>query len=161
MSSKVKQSITEEMNIHKEWYEEAEKQDITTLQSFIQHLINDYHHDYGTICHAITAAAIASAKTVNRSGQGGITGFQASCIMWEFITRWMRFESPMKLLDYDHMLYPQYANDFHSMSKDTWRWIQDEAKKRLTDSDYANETVKAHWQTIMNGIVPFGYEVRE
>ena len=35
--------------------------------------------DYGTVCHAIALSAVA------RTAQGGITGFQAGAVMWEFI----------------------------------------------------------------------------
>lgn len=47
--------ITEEMNIHEEWYADAENQTMDTLLPFLNHLMNDYNHDYGTIVHALIA----------------------------------------------------------------------------------------------------------
>jgi hypothetical protein len=97
----MKTNITEDMHIHEQWYEEAKKQTLTTLPEFCRSLSEDYHHDYGTICHAITAAGIATMWAMNHTEQGGITGFQASCIMWEFIKNWMGKEGhSLRLLDY-------------------------------------------------------------
>lgn len=73
--------ITEELGLHKEWYEEAKKQTLNTLPAFVSNLVENYSHDYGTICHAITAAALGAANAVEESPEGGITGFQANCIM--------------------------------------------------------------------------------
>lgn len=154
-----KQQITEEMKIHEEWY--TSEQTLETLPSFLKHLTEDYHHDYGTICHAIAAGAVATARSM--ADWGGITGFQAGCVMWEFIQKWMSYETPMKLVKYENMLYPQYAHDFSKqISSETWEWLQEQAKKKLynADEEYLHPAVKAHWQSIIDGIVPFGYEVK-
>ena len=74
--------------IKKEWYEKMCDIKIAALSDFLSDLVEKYQHDYGTICHAIVAAAIASARAINNSPQGGITGFQASAIVWEFIRAW-------------------------------------------------------------------------
>lgn len=42
-----RKQITEEMGIHKEWYKEAHKVKMDNLMDFINHLLNDYWHDYG------------------------------------------------------------------------------------------------------------------
>ena len=81
--------ITEEMHLEKEWFEDAKKQTIETLPDFMNHVLNDYDHDYGTIVHAVSACAIASAYAANHSENGGITVFQADCVMWNFIKQWM------------------------------------------------------------------------
>ena len=49
----MKQQITEEQNVHKEWYEQSKTQTLETLPEFLRHLTEDFSHDYGTICHAI------------------------------------------------------------------------------------------------------------
>lgn len=84
----MKQQITEEMKIQNEWYKEAKKQTVETLPEFVRHLTEDYSHDYGTICHAVAAAGIAAMYAVDNSPTGGITGFQAGCIMWKVIREW-------------------------------------------------------------------------
>jgi hypothetical protein len=63
-ADKNRRAITEKDGVHKEWYEQAKKiQGPSELTTFVAHLLNDYIHDYGTICHACAAAAIAGAWT--------------------------------------------------------------------------------------------------
>lgn len=68
------ESITEDDGIHNGWYEEAKQHTTKTLPVFIQHLTEDYRHDYGTICHAVAAAALAAAHAVDHAPCGGVTG---------------------------------------------------------------------------------------
>ena len=158
-----RRNIVEEDKVHLEWYTQArEIKTSEELKQFADSLLNNYNHDYGTICHAAAAVAIAGAQTINHSEQGGITGFQAGAIMWEFIRNWMRKTSPIRLLDYENMLYPQYEDDFHSISSHTWQWLQDEAKKNLANvQSHTHTDVSKHWQHIVNGKVPFGYTIKD
>ena len=133
---------------------------------FINHVMNDYIHDYGTVCHAISACAIAAAWAANETpgACGGITGFQAGFVMWDFIKQW-EFSSNkcgLKILDYDNMLYPQYEGKFDKIiSKDVWALLQKQANENLKDTSYAANEVVAHWQKIACGEVPFGYVVSD
>lgn len=157
-----KQAITEEQGVHKAWYDEAKKQTVATLPEFIRKLTEDYGHDYGTICHAIAAAGLAAMHAVDASPTGGITGFQASCIIWEVIGHWGSFtQGPKRMVCYHDMLFPQHAGKFEkTLSPDTWEYLQDEARKMLSDETVgAHPNVQAHWDRIANGIVPFGYAV--
>ena len=44
-----KETITEEMHLEKEWFEQAKKvKTVEELTAFVNHLLNDYNHDYGT-----------------------------------------------------------------------------------------------------------------
>ena len=156
--------INEEMHLEKDWYKEADKQTLDTLEDFIKHLMNDYYHDYGTVCHAIAASAIAAGHAACNEPQGGITGFQASFVMWDFIKEWMYSQNKcgMKLTNYDDMLYPQYEYKFQkTITPGAWEKIQEEAKKNLENNDYACLEVRAHWKSIVDGKVPFGYIVKE
>lgn len=158
------QAINEEMHLEKEWFAEAMKQTPETLMGFINHVMNDYNHDYGTVCHAVAACAIAAAWAANKApgACGGITGFQAGFVMWDFIRQW-EFSSNkcgLKIVDYDNMLYPQYAPKFaKTISKDTWVLLQKEAAERLKDCEYCRSDVINHWKGIVAGNVPFGYTV--
>lgn len=157
-----KQPITEESGVHREWYKRARTiQSVAELSAFIKELSNKYEHDYGTICHAIAAGAIAAAWTVDRSPSGGITGFQAGAVMWEFIQHWM-FEGNkcgLRLIDYDDLLYPQYAEKFDKkISKDVMEKLQSEAKELLKESA-GHESVRKHWQSLADGNPPFGFRV--
>ena len=160
-------AITEEMPIEKEWREQARQQTLETLPEFIRHLMNDYQHDYGTVCYAIGACAAAAAWAANLEPGGGITGFQAGFVMWEFIRPWMfsNNECGMRLIDYDDMLYPQYEDKFvgRTISSDTWAALQKKANENLDKKGKlgAHPLVIAHWKSIADGKVPFGYTVKD
>lgn len=162
-----KMSITEEMHLEKEWFEQARKQNLETLPEFMNHILNDYCHDYGTICHAVSACALAAAWAANHSDQGSITGFQASAVMWDFLRQWTynNNKTSLKIIDYDKMLYPQYKSYFtdRTIHQSTWEALQNEAKRRLDEIDSGEETASdpaiAHWKSIVNDVVPFGFKV--
>lgn len=155
--------ITEEMQLHKEWYKQANEQTMETLSDFINHLIKDYDHDYGTICHALAAGAVATCWAMNRTDQGGITGFQGHAVMWQFVWEWLSLECPLTLVTWQDMLYPQNQDKFEkTMSKGHADWLINKAKELLADdsNEHAAVIVKDHWQKIANGEIPFGYTVR-
>lgn len=158
--------LREKDGTHKEWYEQAKGQTLETLPTFINHLMNDFEHDYGTICHAISAGSIATAWAMDRHEQGGITGFQAGAIMWEFVRHWTYSSNKtgLKIIDYDNFLYPQYSNQYQKViSKDTWKAIQKQAKELIeeADEDYVSKAVYQHWVSIVEGKVPFDYTVEK
>ena len=159
------ENITEKDHLEKEWYEQAKEQTLETLPTFIKHVMNDYSHDYGTIVKAMNACAQAALRVANKEEQGGITGFQAGAIMWEFILEWnhKNNKTGMKLLDYDNMLYPQYEYLYEKeISKNVFEALQKEAKNVLeNDNKYLHPEVKKHMESIVNGIVPFGYSIKD
>ena len=68
----------------------------------------------------------------------------------------------MKLLDFDNMLYPQYEDSFEkTISVETWENLQEQAKKNLASKDFATDGVRNHWQSIVDGKVPFGFIVKK
>jgi hypothetical protein len=155
--------ITEEQGIHKQWYEEARKMTIKKLPKFMRKLDRKYQHDYGTICHAVTASALAGAYAMDHGSQGDITGFQAGYIMWNFISKWMCVEGqPLRLIYFEKMLYPQYESMFEkTITADTWQWLQKQARTNLDEQSGACEKIRAHWQSIVDGKIPFGCVVKE
>lgn len=161
----MKEQITEEMKIHEKWFEEAKKQTVDTLPQFVRHLVDDYEHDYGTICHAITAAGLAGMYAVENSPTGGITGFQAGCCMWEIIRQWSYEDNKcgLRILDYDKLLYPQYEYRFKSISSRTLEAVRKEANTRLKEHENTtvHPDVMEHWKSIVDGAVPFGLKVTE
>ena len=172
MSKEILAVTEKDKDIIAAWYERAKDKE-ESVDDFIKALNDNYKHDYGTICHAVTAAAIKAAWSMNNQQQGGITGFQAGAVMWEFIRRWNYMEGPMRLMQYDDMLYPQYANKFDKViDKSTFKHLQDRAEELLKKENYErlkypdtycspNPRVLAHWQSIIDGVVPFGYTVKD
>ena len=161
-------AITKEMHIEKEWFEQAKKQTLETLPVFVSHIMNDYIHDYGTICHAVSACAIAAAWAADSNENGGITGFQAGIVMWDFVKQWSYSSNKcgLAIIDYDKMLFPQYKDEFkNTISLETWEALQERAKELLAEKGNgiipASDSVYKHWKQIANGVVPFGYTVKE
>lgn len=161
------ENIREEQHLEKVWFEEAKKQTIETLPNFISHIMNDYEHDYGTICHAVSACALAAAWAVNKHKQGGITGFQARFVMWDFIKEWMYIDNrtSLRILDFDDMLYPQREERFDKViSKEIFESVQKAAQEmldRIKNGGTAHPNVICHWKSIVEGNVPFGYRIKE
>lgn len=145
------------------WFEMAQEQTLETLPSFIYKLLYGYYHDYGTIVHAISACALATIYAANKTPDARITGFQAGFVMWDIVEQ-MHFKDNkcgLKIINYDNMLYPQYEERFEKTIEFTiWEQLQKEAKN-LLETEKGAECVRAHWQSIVNGVVPFGYKVEE
>jgi hypothetical protein len=165
-----KQKLEEETAkpIFEAWKKNAREVEAKDLQAFLEHLNDAYDHDYGTIVHACAAAALAGASAMNKQEQGGITGFQAGAVMWEFIRAWGFHDNRcgMRLVDYDNMLYPQYAPSFEkTIDAGTWEQMQKRAQELIDAAGDAevgkvHPNVQAHWQSVVDGAVPFGYRVR-
>lgn len=133
------------------------------LVSFLERVKNTCNTGYGTAPRAIAQAALATAWYL--SSEFGITGFQAGFTMWDFISGWQYPDNKcgMKIVNYDDMLYPQYDYKFEkTISKDTFESLQKAAKKKLKEtSEYTHRDVIAHWKSIVEGNVPFGYVIRD
>ena len=142
------------------WYSEAEKQTVETLPAFIK-MLNEYSHNYDTVIYATNAAALAASWVMSK--YHGITGFQSSAVMWEYIQNWGCGckNKPLCLIKYEEMLYPMFDYKFTTIDKRTWDWIRKQARENLCEITYADESVKARWQSIIDGKVPFGYRVIE
>lgn len=160
-----KKVITEDMGLQNEWYKRAKSMKLEDFPEFFREMTEDYIHDYGTVCHAMAAVGLAAMFAFNNSegACGGVTGFQAGCVMWEVI-RYMNYENNkcgLRLLDMDDLLYPQYEHKFTAISKDTWDAVKKEAQKRLLERGAAHPDVVAHWESIVNGKVPFGLRIED
>lgn len=133
------------------------------LTGFLKHVTENRNGGYGEAPRAISQASLAVAWYL--ASEFGITGFQAGFVMWDFIRDWSfpTNKCGMKIVDYDNMLYPQYDDKFDkTISRNTWKAIQEEAAARLAEKDrMVHPQVTAHWQSIVDGVVPFGYEVKE
>ena len=165
---KVKQKISEGneefQGILKEWEEQSSVMTLEKLPEFLNHLLNDYQHGYGTICHAIAIGSVATAWAMDKDDQGGITGFQGSAVMFEFMKKWdIGLKNvPFKLVNFENMLYPQYYDKFQkTITRSTWEYLQTKAKQNLDERGMVHPDVKKHWEEIVDGIVPFGYIVTE
>ncbi len=148
---------------YENWYAEAKNQTLETLPAFMERILNE-PQSYSSIVEAITACAVGAAWAADRSDNGGLTGFQASGVMWRFIQSWMRLEDScgLRIINYDDMLYPQYEDAFtkKTINKETWNAMQKKATELWLEGG-GSERVRDHWRSIMEGNVPFGYKVKD
>lgn len=133
-----------------------------TLPAFIEDAMSKAT-GYGEVCVSIGAIAAAAAKAADRMPGGGITGFQGGAVFWEFVEHWRVFDQgPKRMVTYAHLLYPQYEDDFKpTISTETWSWVQEEAKKLLATGEHAAGRVRAHWESVAAGRLPFGLTLNE
>lgn len=134
------------------------------LVAFLKYVEENFNYDYGVAPRAMAQAALAVSWYL--CDKFGITGFQASFMMWDFIKDWQfrNNRTSLKILDYDNMLFPQYEYKFvdKTISSRVWASLQEAAKENLEkDSEHAHPAVIAHWQSIVDGKVPFGFTVEE
>lgn len=142
---------------------EEKLKDVKTKQDLMDYMdfIENYEHDYGTIVIGMAFVMRAAFEVMDESKCGGITGFQAGCLGWEMVKEFMDVEGPARLLDFNKMLFPQYEDRFDkTISNSTWEHIQEEAKKKLSEDGLSVGRVKGHWESIVEGNVPFGYVVK-
>lgn len=147
-----------------EWYERARKMTLDELPAFIDEMAAS-GRDYNTAAEATGAAAVATAWAMGN--RMGLTGFQGGWVMWQFMKHWngVGKRAPARLLDYENLLYPQYADTFEAIPRDVWEWAQDEARKKIAEQDEKqhpmSDRVYAHWKSVAAGRVPFGLKVVE
>ena len=150
-----------EQEFRDKYYGKAKEQTLETLPDFLNDMLSE-SHSYGSICCAVAGSAIAAASASNKHKNAGITGFQAGAVMWEFIRQWMYSSNKcgLSIIDYDNMLYPQHADHFErTISSDCWDELRKQAKESLK-GDMGVDEVRQHWQSIVDGKVPFGYTVK-
>jgi len=154
--------ITDKVTIEG-WYTRArEIKSIKELNALMKEMM-EYDHDYGSITDAAVASALGAVWCLNASPNGGITGFQAGWIGMQFMSKWMSIEGPWRRVEYQNMLFNQYEDKFQkTITPDTMKWLQDEAKKKLAadDGETRADLVK-HWTSIAEGVPPFGYTIKE
>lgn len=138
------------------WWKEAERcRSIDDATHFAHRLVEDYRHDYGTICHAVAAAGVAMANAVGIPA--GITGFQAGFIGWMLHKRWQQWgDEPRRIVDFSHLLYPQYDDQWASISPETETWLVGEAKKLIGENvgQPMSSAVLDRWQMVARGELP-------
>lgn len=151
--------------IKSEWFAKAKQ--ITSadeLQKFADHLFEDYEHDYGTSLMAVSALVTAAAWY--GTNVMGLTALQATFIKWNFMANFefQNNKCGLKLMDFDNMLYPWFDYKFDNViPEERFKKLQEQAKLKMdsTDKDSVNEEVWNHWESIVNGQVPFGWRLEE
>jgi len=145
------------MPISKQLYEKIKP--ITTidqLDKFYKEVTNQPINENNIV--ELTSAFILAASNIfvqkysklfdkNRSGE----------TMWTFIRSWLpEFAvSPLRMLIYEDLLYPEFARNFKTISQDILVWLQATAKNHLERYKDASTALKVHWQSIVDGKIPY------
>jgi hypothetical protein len=153
--------MEKEFEIKKELQDRRNQiKDFDALTKYLKDIEENYNCGYGEAPRAIAQASLAVAWYL--SSRFGITGFQAGCVMWDFVRDWNYTNNKcgLKIVDYDNMLFPQYDYKFEkTISQEVFSGLQEEAKKKLETEKNVHPEVLLHWVKIANGEVPFGYTV--
>lgn len=144
------------------------RENIQTMEEFkalFDEAINDAD-DYGSIVLCCALMMNAAFSLVNSSPNGGITGFQAGCLMWEMVMKYGSFEKgePLRIVNYNDLMYPQRVRRFNTIPKDAWEQVVNNAKrvvKELEENNQGHPEVVAHMKEVAQGKVPFGLIVAE
>lgn len=155
--------VNTEQALRDEFKERVKDITIEDLPAVINDLMNR-EHDYGSICVALGTLAAATAWACNKHKNGGITGFQAGAVFWEFARAWGSptiGETGARFVNYDNLLYPQYEDHFGTIDSDTLNRVRAAAAKKLAElnDDMVASSVVQHWRFLANGGVPFGLRV--
>lgn len=129
------------------------------LIDFLRDVKGKYNTGYGEAPRAIAQACLAVGDFLAKDF--GITGFQASFVMWDFVCDWQypHNKCGLRILDFDNMLYPQYEFKFaKTISFEQFEGIKKQAKENLKNSN-AHPKVIEHWKSIADGNIPFGFTI--
>ena len=141
--------------------------DLEDIPGFVTKAMCGYEHDYDSVVKAFTACLCACAWAINQ--QAGLTGFQAGFVPLLFMQKWNGIgeDVGLRVIDYDNMLYPQYEENFSKvMSQDVYNSLVEKARENLRGVEDGSRPypvhpdVIAHWQSIAEGMPPFGYSVK-
>ena len=167
----LKITATTEQGFKEQAYEIAKSVNTTDELSEFVKFISNTPLDYGTAVYAQCAAMLAAQHVIDMSEQGGITGFQAGFIGWEMVKQFMSVgDCGLSLRDWENMLYPQYEDSFEkTIPRKIFEGLQEKAKERLAKADKdesingrsLHPEVRKHMESIVNGVVPFGYVIKE
>lgn len=123
--------------------------------------IEKSNFDYGGIVVACMAAMTAAMNVVNRGPQGGITGFQAGCLMWECIKKFGMFgdDAILRIVDYKDLLFPQC--DYHFTTIPSSAHDKLVAIAKAYDTKNCNPKVAERIKSVSEGNIPCGLTVED
>lgn len=120
------------------------------LRRILKALVKREHH-YGTCVYAMSLGAEATFNYV--SAVLGCTGFQASCADLDFLKRTRHMKHGFQILNYENLLYPQYADKFPTRAqviKDNIDELGKAAEEMLSDPARAHPEVRRWWEDLVD-----------
>ena len=166
----LKITATTEQEFRDQFYEIAKS--VNTKEELYQFIdfANNYPVGYAGVVYVHSAAMIATQRILNLGPGGGITGFQAGRIGWEMVEKFMMVgDCGLSIIDWQKMLYPQYKEKFEkTISREIFEGLQKKAKEILDkanndesiNGNSLHPAVRKHMESIVKGVVPFGYIIK-
>lgn len=136
--------------------------DLDRLPEFLRRMLLTKPDQEGVL-HMLVAGALATVVALSKVHGKGMEEQDADRLMYRFISRWRGITGPIKLLRFDHMLYPALKGSFApTISESTWAWLQAEAARKLLRSKAPRAEWKWHWQKIaVEKEIPFGWKLEQ
>lgn len=135
------------------------------LAALLNELIRK-EHNVMTKLIGTTAMMHATFRVLNKK-LGGFDQIQKQQIGYDMIGLFLEIRGPIRLLAFEDMLSVGKEEEFApTMPKTVWKFIQTRANELLkidneSEDKNAGPELKAHWESIVAGKVPYGYTVGE
>ena len=145
-----------------ELYKEAKEQTLATLPEFLERVSSAARDDwdYNTGVDAIAISAVAASWAMEHEPGLGASGSSAGMTTWAYMIHYGGISLPAKIVEYENMLYPQYAYLYEkTIDRHTWSALREMAISRLQYKHLSQE-VRDHMQSIADGTPPFGYTIQ-
>ncbi len=126
--------INPDLDYSENWYREAKKQTVGTINSFVFSLISEFKHTPESKIWAATACAMASLHVFNKSKSGGFTEPETRNLLWEVYSAWSGVPNlcGYKLIDYKNMIFPSSQPDFEkTITRENFTALQEFAQNRI------------------------------
>jgi len=143
---------------HESWYVQAYDMTLDRLPEFLRMMLGTRPDREVGIFHALVAGALATMIAMAKAHGQKLSPQTSDRVMFMFITRWKGITGPIKLLRFDHMLFPTFGWHFKTaISPETWEYLQRMAQRRLLLPGTAPQDWRVHWAKITKGEIPFGW----
>jgi len=142
-------------NIYKQVLDVKDKKSFDSFFKEIKQLLDKNPED------AMSALILAAGNLAIHSLKKPISKDTAGKVMWNFIRHWLPdfASSPLRLLIYEDMLNPAFEKHFTTITPDILHWLQEKAKWNLENIKDASDELKQHWQSVVEGKIPFGIKL--
>lgn len=166
---KTKPAINEDHGLQDEWYKKAlSRLTFEELPGFFNHIFNDFTHNQGTFSHALIAALLATAFSVDKSMPSSKDlnlDLKHMSLINHAFTQLFLNSGPCRIMQFFFMLFPENKFKFEKIiDEKVWNYLMDQAKmflKHDLENKFQNidPATRDHWTSIAKGNIPWGYKL--
>jgi hypothetical protein len=134
------------------------------LAEFVKYLARGIRQNGDTVPHALHAVMRAAFVAMSYEARVPLTQVQTDALGWMLVRDFFIVgpNDPLRLVNYAELLNPECADTFTAIPPTTWERVRENARAMLTHpilAQFAGEELRAHWQSVAEGNVPFGLRV--